>query len=411
MSLSTAQQKHQIISLHPFDPRGKKVGGIETHVRQTIKFKPDNICLIVVGVDESNELELGKLVELKNECGKTFLFLPILNTTKVHINKPASSLFQSLTLNFFIALFKYGRVIKGLSRGIETTIESQRYEFSWFCRFNKLDYVQLTHGDADPKQKIDSLLSKMWFVHRFNEARAVKAAKSIISVSSEQAKRLQADFPARSNDIHYMTVSVDDGLFKPTPYVVDDGILKIAFAGRLDEQKRPAMMFNIIKALSEQLAGRVEFHYIGVSDPSIFKEYHAIKDNVICHGFQRSPAIATLWGGFHMGLVTSIFEGWPVYVMEAICSGRPVISLKLEQMADTFAGGRCGVMLDCNDKQQQTVEKMVSSIIATWQKIQSTQIQPNRINREIENFKASNQLARLFSLHSTVQKQPSYLGK
>lgn len=404
MNSSKMQQTHQIISLHPFDPRGKKVGGIETHVRQTIKFKPDNIRLIVVGVDESNQLELGKTIELKNEFGKTYHFLPVLNTTKVDINKPASNLFQSLTLNFFIALFKYGQVIKKLSKGIETTIESQRYEFSWFCRFNKLEYVQLTHGDADPKQKIDSLLSKMWFIHHFNEARAVKAAKSIISVSSEQAKRLQGDFPTRKNDIHYMTVSVDDGLFKPTPYIVDDGILKIAFAGRLDEQKRPAMMFNIIKELADKLSGKVEFHYIGVSDPSVFDEYQAVKDNVICHGFQRSPAIATLWQGFHMGLVTSIFEGWPVYVMEAVCSGRPVISLQLDQMADTFADRRCGVMLDCNDKQQQTVDLMVAYILSTWKKIQLAQVNPESINQEIEGFKASNQLAKLFAIHKKDKK-------
>lgn len=391
--------KHQIISLHPFDPRGKKVGGIETHVRHTIKFKPDDIQLIIVGVDESNELELGKVIELENEFGKTYQFLPILNTTKVHINKPASKIFESLTLNFFFALFKYRKVIKTLSNSANTTIEIQRYEFSWFCRFNKLQYVQLTHGDADPKQKLDSLLGKMWFLHQFNEARAIKSAQCIISVSSEQAKRLQKDFPERANDIHYMTVSVDDSLFKPTPYILDDGILKIAFAGRLDTFKRPQMMFNIIKQLSDKLSGNVEFHYIGVSDPESFAEYQAVKDKVICHGFQRSPYIAKLWEGFHMGLVTSVFEGWPVYVMEAVCSGRPVVSLKLDQMANTFADGQCGTMLSVNNDQASTVDLMVDDILVIWKKIQQAEIQPEAVNKVIDGFKASNQLARLFALH------------
>jgi glycosyltransferase involved in cell wall biosynthesis len=397
------QVTHQIISLHPFDPRGKKVGGIETHVRHTIKFKPDNINLIVVGVDESNELELGKVIELENEFGKRYQFLPILNTAKVDINKPAKKILDSLTLNFFIALFKFGKVIKALSQGVDTTIESQRYEFSWFCRFFQLKYVQLTHGDADPNKKIDSMLSKMWFVHYFNEARAVNAAKTIISVSSEQAKRLQKEFPKRANDIHYMTVSVDDSLFKPTPYLLDDGILKIAFAGRLDEQKRPAMMFNIIKKLSDKLDGQVEFHYIGVSDPAIFPEYQVVKDKVICHGFQRSPDIATLWTGFHMGLVTSIFEGWPVYVMEAICAGRPVISLQLEQMANTFSDSKCGVMLDVNNTDESTIDVMVETIFTTWEKIQTAQIEPESVNRKMDPFKASTQLVRLFDLHKEAK--------
>ena len=402
-SSDVTNKTHRIISLHPFDPRGCKVGGIETHVRHTIKFIPDNIDLIVVGVDESNELELGKVIILENEMGKKYQFLPILNTKKIHINKPAKKIFQSLTLNFFFALFKFGSVIKSLSKEMKTSIEIQRYEFSWFCRFKHLRHVLLTHGDADPNQKLDSILGKMWFIHRFNEARAVKAANSIISVSSEQAKRLQQDFPKRKDDIHYMTVSVDDSLFKPTPYLTDDDILKIAFAGRLDEFKRPQMMFTIIKKLSEKLDGKIEFHYIGVSDPTIFAEYQAVKEHVTCHGFQRSPAIAKLWEGFHMGLVTSVFEGWPVYVMEAVCSGRPVSAVKLDQMADTFADGQCGVMLDINNDQEDTINLMVDGILSTWRHIQSGQIEPGNVNKKIEAFKASNQMGKLFSLHQEVK--------
>ena len=391
---------HRIISLHPFDPRGCKVGGIETHVRNTIKFIPDDIEMVIVGVDETNDLELGKIVTLENEFGKKFKFLPILNTKKVDINKPAKKIFQSLTLNFFFALFKFGSVIKALSKERESSIEIQRYEFSWFCRFYKLRHVLITHGDADPNQKLDSILGKMWFIHRFNEARAVKAANCIISVSSEQAKRLQVDFPTRKNDIHYMTVSVDDSLFTATPYQIEDGVLKIAFAGRLDEFKRPQMMFKIIKSLSEKLNGKVEFHYIGVSDPTVFVEYQAVKDNVICHGFQRSPSIAELWKTFHLGMVTSVFEGWPVYVMEAVCSGRPVISLKLDQMADTFSSGKCGIMLKTNNADDTTIDLMVDGMLRTWQDIQSNKIDPNEVNEIIDGFKASNQLARLFKFHT-----------
>ena len=397
---SNQNKTHRVISLHPFDPRGCKVGGIETHVRNTIKFIPDDIEMIIVGVDETNDLELGKIVTLENEFGKKFKFLPILNTEKVDINKPAKKIFQSLTLNFFFALFKFGSVIKALSKERESSIEIQRYEFSWFCRFYKLNHVLLTHGDADPNQKLDSILGKMWFIHRFNEARAVKAANCIISVSSEQAKRLQVDFPTRKNDIHYMTVSVDDSLFTAAPYQTEDGILKIAFAGRLDEFKRPQMMFKIIKALSEKLNGKVEFHYIGVSDPTVFDEYQAVKDNVICHGFQRSPSIAKLWHTYHLGMVTSVFEGWPVYVMEAVCSGRPVISLKLDQMADTFSSGKCGTMLKINNADETTVDLMVDEILRTWGGVQENKINPVVVNEVIDAFKASNQLAKLFKLHA-----------
>jgi glycosyltransferase involved in cell wall biosynthesis len=104
-----------------------------------------------------------------------------------------------------------------------------------------------------------------------------------------------------------------------------------------------------------------------------------------------------------MGLVTSIFEGWPVYVMEAICAGRPVISLQLEQMADTFADSECGVMLDVNNTDESTIDMMAETILTTWEKIQTAQIEPESVNRKMDPFKASTQLVRLFDLHKEAK--------
>lgn len=395
---------HRIISIHPFDPRGCKVGGIETHVRHTIKFFPEDIDLVVVGVDESNLLDLGVPIILLNEFGREYTFIPILNTKVININTAAKNILKSLTFNFFISLFKYRKVIKKTYNSMESSIEIQRYEFSWFCYLNNFSNLLITHGDADPTKKLDSLLGKVWFLHTFNESFAVKHANKIVSVSSEQAKRLIFNFPMKSNDIHYMTVSVDDHLFKPSPFNVDDGVLRIAFAGRLDEFKRPQMMFKIIKVLKAKLNNKVEFHYIGVTDPTVFKEYHEVKDNVICHGFKRSPEIAKMWQGFHIGIVTSIFEGWPVYVMECICAGRPVVSLKLDQMQDTFRNGFCGEMLDMNEDSESTINKMSSSIVEQWLLILDKQLEPLNVNKVIEPFKVSIQQKKLFSLHVNISR-------
>jgi len=394
---------HRIISIHPFDPRGCKVGGIETHVRHAIKFFPENIDFVVVGVDESNLLPLGKPITLLNDYGREYTFLPVLNTKVVNINTAAKSIFKSLTFNFFIALFKYRKVIKKTYDTMKSSVEIQRYEFSWFCYLNNFSNLLITHGDADPNKKLDSLLGKVWFLHKFNESFAVKHANKIISVSSKQTKRLIADFPKKAKDIHYMTVSVDDSLFIPTPFNIDDGILRIAFAGRLDEFKRPQMMFKILKVLQAKLNGKVEFHYIGVTDPTVFKEYNDVKNIVVCHGFKRSPDIAEMWKDYHIGIVTSVFEGWPVYVMEAICAGRPVVSLRLEQMQDTFRNAMCGEMLDINNDSELTINEMSDSFIRQWNSIQNKSLDPLIVNSFINPFKVSKQLDALFNLHMILK--------
>ncbi|MEM5507123.1 glycosyltransferase [Shewanella frigidimarina] len=393
---------HRIISIHPFDPRGCKVGGIETHVRHTIKFFPEDIDLVVVGVDESNLLDLGVPIILLNEFGREYTFIPILNTEIININTAAKNILKSLTFNFFISLFKYRKEIKKHYFSMKSSVEIQRYEFSWFCFFNRFTNLLITHGDADPNKKLDSLLAKVWFLHKLNESFAVKHANKVVSVSSEQTKRLIEDFPKRADDIHYKTVSVDDSLFKPTPFNIDESILRIAFAGRLDEFKRPQMMFKILKVLRTNLNGKVEFHYIGVTDPSVFKEYHDVKDIVICHGFKRSPDIAEMWKDYHIGIVTSVFEGWPVYVMEAICAGRPVISLKLDQMQDTFNSGMCGQMLHINDDNESAINEMSNSFINHWDLIKNGSVEPTIISSTINPFKVSTQLKYFFSLHTNL---------
>ena len=43
--------KYQICLIHPFDPRGEKVGGLETDIRDFITFHPDDTDLLFIGVD------------------------------------------------------------------------------------------------------------------------------------------------------------------------------------------------------------------------------------------------------------------------------------------------------------------------------------------------------------------------
>ncbi len=70
-------QRYQICLVHPFDPRGQKVGGLETYLRDFITFHPADTDLLFVGVDSVGDLELGKVHRLTFR-GRQFDFMPIL---------------------------------------------------------------------------------------------------------------------------------------------------------------------------------------------------------------------------------------------------------------------------------------------------------------------------------------------
>src|SRR6218665_126889 len=59
-----AKPRYQICLIHPFDPRGQKVGGLETYIRDFITFHPTDTDILFVGVDSIGDLKLGEVRRL-----------------------------------------------------------------------------------------------------------------------------------------------------------------------------------------------------------------------------------------------------------------------------------------------------------------------------------------------------------
>jgi hypothetical protein len=82
-AVQTAAAKHMLCLVHPIDPRGNKVGGIETHVRMMIAHAPRDWQILLVGVDGRGDCRLGEVQQLSME-GRTFDFLPVLHFADDH---------------------------------------------------------------------------------------------------------------------------------------------------------------------------------------------------------------------------------------------------------------------------------------------------------------------------------------
>ena len=50
----------RLVLIHGMDPRGAKVGGMETHVRQLLRRHPAHMRILMVGIDDFGDLELGR---------------------------------------------------------------------------------------------------------------------------------------------------------------------------------------------------------------------------------------------------------------------------------------------------------------------------------------------------------------
>ena len=64
----------KLIIVHPMDPRGVKVGGIETHVRQILRHAPASSDVLLIGVDDRTVDSVVTI--LKETCERRTRLIP-----------------------------------------------------------------------------------------------------------------------------------------------------------------------------------------------------------------------------------------------------------------------------------------------------------------------------------------------
>ncbi len=408
----SATSAYRICLMHPMDPRGSKLGGIETHVRHILARHPADFSVLFVGVDEYGDCKLGEVVRV--EMGeRTVDFLPVAHIGADRINLAGRKILESTTFRFATGALRYlRRIRKALGNGAASA-DLQRFEFAILPKLLGLKTVQMVHGEGSKDQKMDSLIKKLWFIHRTNEWIALNLANRIFCVNPNIVKRLEAIMPNVIRKAEVMTVSVDMRRFALKPFDCADGVFRIMFAGRLDEFKDPPLMFRVFARLHEQLGGRFEFHYVGTTDPSRYGEFAAIEKFTIRHGFQTADGVASIAASCHAGVLTSFFEGMPCYLLETLSVGRPFCAIRLPQYDDLVVEGVSGALIERTEPDGLCETQLVEAFGRLWGDIQNGKIDPARVRARVEPYSVENQMARLFDQHRYLQsglRPPSQVG-
>jgi glycosyltransferase involved in cell wall biosynthesis len=401
-NVNRVETRYQICLIHPFDPRGEKVGGLETYIRDFITFHPDDTDLLFIGVDSAGDLKLGEIHRLTFR-GRTFEFLPILRYSDLQAREAARSIRTSLTGQFFVALLRHFGPIARLIRSRQCSIDLRRVEFSWLPVLLRLPFVQMLHGEGAPKLQMDSLLRKYSFVHNAGERFAVATSTKFLCVNPFITERLQRTYPRRKHKIDTLWTWVNTEIFRPQPLPAGAAPFRVVFAGRLDEFKDPPLMFRTIDGLRKRLQGGVEFHYIGTSDPHRFTEFTAIEDITIRHGFKDAAGMAATLAGAHVGILTSEFEGMPRFVLETLAVGRPVVAMHLPQLEPVIHHGISGFLVPRSGSPENMSDALVQRLIDVRDSIDAGEMDSARIAGVITDFTPGTQLARVFRFHQEIQ--------
>ena len=351
---------------------------------------------VIVGIDDFGDLELNK-VHAITVAGREIDFIPILHVPGAEQTAAARSLGESVTLRFGLALLRAVPTLRRMFRGQAVVAEIERFEYAPMLRLIGWPFALVAHNEGDPRvDKMDSILSRYWYVNSVAEGIAVRLARRVYGVTPRIRDRLAGRYPSKAGQIGVLTVSVDTDIFGVTPFDLGDGKLRVVYAGRLDEFKDPPLMFRAMRRLNEQLGGAFEFHYCGIADPRKFPEFAAIEDCTIRHGALNPPQVAAVMAHCHIGTLVSYWEGMPCFLLELLSSGRPFGGLRLEQFDQVVEPGVNGRMVERSGSVAEDEVAVSDAILALWNDIRSGRIDPARVHEKIEPWSVTNQLSGLF---------------
>jgi glycosyltransferase involved in cell wall biosynthesis len=393
---------HRLCVIHSFDPRGAKVGGLETFIRDMLAFAPDDFSFLMIGVDAIGDQKLGQISK-QTFRGKSYDFLPVLHFPDDKAREAAKSIGDSINFQFMKALIKHLPTVRRTLKEQPTSVDLQRVEFATLVRGLGVPFVQMLHGEGAPKLKMDSLLQSYRYVHNINEKLAVMACDKFLCVNPIITERIRATYPRQKHKIDTLSTWVDTKTFAPTPYK-DDGTFRIAFAGRLDLFKVPSLMFKTVQRLREKIGKGVEFHYMGTSDPHRFAEFKAIEDISTLHGFKSAHGVAEVLSNVHAGILTSEFEGMPFSVLETLGSGRPMCSIHLPQLDSVIKPGLSGTQIARSDNEDDMAERLADAFADVRRQILSGSITPEGVASSISDFTPQKQLAKCYDNHRQIQR-------
>jgi glycosyltransferase involved in cell wall biosynthesis len=391
---------YRLCLMHTMDPRGGKVGGIETHVRQIVARYPTDFELVFVGVDEIGDCRLGEPRRL-TVAGRSLIFVPVARVGAAEVNRAARRLANSVTLRFVLGALRHAGAIRRALAGGRASADLHRYEYAPVARWLGLPAVQMVHGEGRRDQAMDSLLKRHWFIGRFSRWQALRSAARVLCVNAEIMATLAAR-PQLRRKAELLTVSVDTALFRPRPFPPGD-VFKIVFAGRLDAFKDPPLMFATLARLRALLGGKLEFHYVGASDPHRFEAFARIADMTVLHGSQPATGVQRALAVSHAGIFTSEFEGMPCFLLEGLASGRPFGAIALPQFDGLIEPGVSGVVVPRAPTGAATADRLATAFAGLWADIRAGRLDPDAIAQKARPYAVDVQLDRVFATHRALQ--------
>jgi len=179
---------------------------------------------------------------------------------------------------------------------------------------------------------------------------AVRRSTLVLGVSADSAQIAHRS----GRPFELVPACVDTALFRPADPVAvrPEAPLRIASVGRLDPVKNLSVLVRAVRVLADS---GVEVSLVIAGDgperprlESLAAEL-GLSDSVEFLGTVDAEGAAEVFRAGDVAVLTSLWEGLPISMLEAMSSGLVVVAPRLPGIAATIEDGRNGILFDGHD--------------------------------------------------------------
>lgn len=290
--------------------------------------------------------------------------------------------------------------------------------------YNILPYLKAKHPEIPI---IDYIHMEEWYNRNGGYSRDSSTVSSVIDktyVCNKNSENILIDYFGRKpEDIETVYIGVDEKKFDSSnfnkeelkkKYDIPDGKKVISFIARIDLQKRPYLLINIIRELKKK---RNDFIFVIAGNGPLLQEIklkakkYEISDNIIFLGAVLNTG--EIYAISDMTLNCSIKEGLALTAYESLSMGVPVVSADVGGQRELITE-ETGIIVPCLQKETQITdfkysnEEILNYVVATEQVLDNLDFyRANCRNKIINGFTIDQMIEKMNLIFKNKANNPS----
>ena len=354
---------------YQFDPWRSSIGGIQTFICSFLKYAPPEFDIRLIGTGGKNA-QIGKWQE-KEYQGREVKFMPLIEVENDDVRRLVPT-----TLKYTTALFNHNFSSEFM--------HFYRIEAALATRNWQGEKTLLVQNDIQkqmhPVEGNNAILWQKFPAAYFAlESYLIKQFDYIYSCHTKTAEFYQQKYPQLAQQTNYLKNTVDEERFYPLKagekqeqsqilaqsLGLSTDTKFILFAGRLHPQKDPLLLIEAIAQLNLPqvhllMAGAGELE----SQVKARIEKLNLSKQVTMLGSVPQEKLASLHQVSDVFVLSSVYEGLPFAVLEALSSGTPVVTTNSGETPD-FLTSDSGIV--CDERTPEAIAAALQHILLTPQ--------------------------------------------